>query len=482
MSKHFTIMAGTIAALLLAAGLIYAGPWFKIEPIWISLGVILLPIAVFLIRKYPALPLVALLFVGGYKTQAAEGISLLDPTLIVAALLALATGWELVLICIGRGSLREVFLGQGGGVLAFLCFFCVLAISYLYTPSPVSGADKLMRFAVFDMLVFFAPFFLLKNEPDFRRLAWLVGAFAIPLAIRLIMGITNPTEQQLLGNADVTQIGIAQSIGISALIMLYYRLPGRFGRLFAFTALPVLAVGLMASIARGPILTLLIVVVIMTVLLPGQGIVSRKTLIAGVLVLAMVMGASLMWLGRLPISQNRGPGKMAELSALAHGTLDAGGTTSIRLGFYKSTIVAFITNPFTGVGLAGWPAFYGDRTIPYPHNFVLEVAAEQGLPGLAALVALLGGALLALSRLRKSKNEFTFVLPVFLFCILSNLVSNGIENRVMFFWISVTFVAARMAKQKERQPLVSPGAPAYFEAPGLLRGPQTQRVRMAGLK
>jgi O-antigen ligase len=220
----------------------------------------------------------------------------------------------------------------------------------------------------------------------------------------------------------------------------------------------------------------------MTVLLPGQGIVSRKTLIAGVLVLAMVMGASLMWLGRLPISQNRGPGKMAELSALAHGTLDAGGTTSIRLGFYKSTIVAFITNPFTGVGLAGWPAFYGDRTIPYPHNFVLEVAAEQGLPGLAALVALLGGALLALSRLRKSKNEFTFVLPVFLFCILSNLVSNGIENRVMFFWISVTFVAARMAKQKERQPLVPPGAPAYFEAPGLLRGPQTQRVRMAGLK
>jgi O-antigen ligase len=113
---------------------------------------------------------------------------------------------------------------------------------------------------------------------------------------------------------------------------------------------------------------------------------------------------------------------------------------------------------------------------------VLEVAAEQGLPGLAALVALLGGALSALFWLRKSKNEFTFVLPVFLFCILSNLVSNGIENRVMFFWISVTFVAARMAKQKERQPLVSPGAPAYFEAPGLLRGPQTQRVRMAGLK
>jgi hypothetical protein len=97
-------------------------------------------------------------------------------------------------------------------------------------------------------------------------------------------------------------------------------------------------------------------------------------------------------------------------------------------------------------------------------------------------VALLGGALSALFWLRKSKNEFTFVLPVFLFCILSNLVSNGIENRVMFFWISAAFVAARLAKQKERQPLVPPGPLPIFEAAGLLRGPQIQRVRMAGLK
>jgi len=200
-----------------------------------------------------------------------------------------------------------------------------------------------------------------------------------------------------------------------------------------------------------------------------------------VLVLAVVMGAALMWVGQLPIAQNRGPGKMAELSALAHGTLDAGGTTSKRLEFYNSTIVAFVSNPLTGVGLAGWPAFYGDQTIPYPHNFVLEVAAEQGLPGLVALLALLAGALSELLWLRKSKNEFTFVLPVFLYCIFSNLVSNGIENRVLFFWIGAAFLAGRMAKQKEGQPLAAPVALPTSKLPVYL-DTATQRVRMAGWK
>lgn len=172
---------------------------------------------------------------------------------------------------------------------------------------------------------------------------------------------------------------------------------------------------------------------------------------------------------------------MAELSALAHGTLDAGGTTSKRLEFYNSTIVAFVSNPLTGVGLAGWPAFYGDQTIPYPHNFVLEVAAEQGLPGLVALLALLAGALSELLWLRKSKNEFTFVLPVFLYCIFSNLVSNGIENRVLFFWIGAAFLAGRMAKQKEGQPLAAPVALPTSKLPVYL-DTATQRVRMAGWK
>lgn len=452
MNKVFKLAAGTVLVLLFTAGLMYAQTQFSIEPTWIWLGVILIPPGAMLIRKYPLLPLVALLFVGSYKSQAARGISFTDPTLIITILLVLTTGWELLLILSGigsRASLRQVFQGQGRGVLAFVVFVSVLAISYLYTPSPGAAAEKLMRFAVFETLVFFAPFFLLKNERDFRMLVWFALAFAIPLSFKLIIGVAHPTEQQLLGNADVTRIGTAQVIGIVLLILLYYRLPGRFGRQIALVALPILAIGFMASIARGPILTFVIVIAITTVLLPRQAIVSRSTLILTVLGLAIVMAAALFWIERLPVAQNRGPGKIAELSALAHGTIDAGGTTSKRLDYYRSTIVAFSQHPFTGVGLAGWPAFYGDRRIPYPHDFILETAAEQGIVGLLALLALLGAAFSALSWVRKSESQLAFVIPVFLLAIMSNLFSNGIENRTLFFCISALFVAARTTKQKE---------------------------------
>ncbi len=61
-------------------------------------------------------------------------------------------------------------------------------------------------------------------------LLWAVVALAIPIAIRLILGISHPNDKQVFGEADVTYIGDAELLGITILILLYHRFPGRFGR------------------------------------------------------------------------------------------------------------------------------------------------------------------------------------------------------------------------------------------------------------
>jgi O-antigen ligase len=462
MTTTFKVFVAFLAAVYSGA-IIYAAVHLNIEPAWICLGVILLPLGAILISKFPALLIAGLLFVGGYKSQAGgEVISLTDPTLILVLLASAAIGWELLLIVggVSKRSLRDLFRSGAHGVAAFLVLLVVVAVSYLHTPVPTFGMDKLIQFAVFDTLAFFAPFFLIRNEREFRTFMYAIVVLAIPMAIKLIMGISNPTGAQLLGEDDVTQIGVAALVDIAILTLLYYRVPLRFNRFSALTLVSFLAVASVASFARGPNLMLLVVVIISTFLLPSRSTVSRFKVIAAVLALVIVMFVSLMWVRQLPGAERRGPQKAAELSALAHGILNAGGTTSERLTFFKSSVTAFTEHPFTGVGLAAWPTYFGDIKIPYPHNFVLEVAAEQGMPGLIALFWLLGSALVSLLHVRRSKSEFVFMLPVFLFACLFNSISSGVVNRITFTCIGLAFVAARMLPARTVEEF--PSEPASF--------------------
>ncbi len=447
-----------------------------LDPTWPVLVALIVPLVVLLARRYPGLLIAAMLFVGNYKTRAAVGISLTDPTLIIVGLLAVVTLWEVLLIIggVGEKSLGQLFLGQKWAVITFLLLQLTLAVSFLYTASPLAATEKLEHIIVFNTLAFVPPFLLFKRERDLRVLVWAMVVLAIPIAVRLILGISHPSERQLSGEADVTYIGDAELLGITILTLLYHRLPGSFGRMMTFVTLPLLSVGIVASIARGPSLVLLVVVVLTTLLLPhgGPQRISRKVVLTGALLLIVGMAGALFWVRQLPGAEVKSHEKGNELSALMHGTLDAGGTTSKRLEFFKSSAMAFSEQPLSGLGLAGWGSYYyGDNRSAFPHCFLLEVAAEQGIPGLIALLGLLGAAAVSLARIRRAGSEFIFVLPVFLFSILLNMITGGIDNRIMFFWIAAVFVVDRMGLEREREDAAAAYASEYAWQNRLMRTP-----------
>ena len=448
-----------------------------LEPTWPVLIALVVPFGVWLARRYPGLLIAAMLFVGNYKTRAAVGISLTDPTLVVVGLLAAISGWELLLIVggVGQKPLGRLFLGQKWAVITFFLLQLILVVSFFYTASPLAATEKLEHILVFNTLAFVPPFLLLKKERDLEVLLWAIVVLAIPIAVRLIMGISHPNERQLSGEADVTYIGDAELIGITILTLLYHRLPGAFGRMLTFVALPLFSVGIIASIARGPSLVLVLVVVLTTLLLPHGGTqwVSRRVVLTGAFLLIVGMATALFWVRQLPGAEAKSQQKGNELSALMHGTLDAGGTTSKRLEFFKSSAAAFVQEPFIGLGLAGWGNFYyGDNRSAFPHCFVLEVAAEQGLPGLIALLGLLGAAVVSLKRIRRAGSRFIFVLPVFLFSVLLNMITGGIDNRIMFFWIAAVFVVDRMELERARESAESAAYATEYAWPSeLMRTP-----------
>jgi O-antigen ligase len=104
----------------------------------------------------------------------------------------------------------------------------------------------------------------------------------------------------------------------------------------------------------------------------------------------------------------------------------------------------------TGWGLGGWSYYALDRDVPaYPHNLVLEIAAEEGVLGLAALGSLLLTVFLALRRIWRSSPDLSFIAPVFAFSLLATMTSGDINvNRPLWLWCGMIFALAGIVRRR----------------------------------
>jgi O-antigen ligase len=85
--------------------------------------------------------------------------------------------------------------------------------------------------------------------------------------------------------------------------------------------------------------------------------------------------------------------------------LPGAATAGSRAAIFSNTLYLLADFPFTGAGLDAFPGLYSQyilvipqRIFTYAHNLFLDVALEQGISGLAALIAMLFGSLWLLSQ------------------------------------------------------------------------------------
>jgi O-antigen ligase len=440
---------GPVLACFALAGLaltsLYLSTSLDLEPVW-PIGALAAIAAAFVgMRKWPIVLVTGLIFVGTFKTTPAVGISLTDPTMIVWLLSAGAIFMELLFI-LGRSStfsLQELFAGQGLGILLFLLFVIVLAGSYLYTPAPQYGIQKLFHFVGFQPLVFFAPLILLRNRKDLDHLLFAFFILGLALATKEIYGFLHPTQEVLSGNKDITHIGNGQLIGMTLLIFFYAQPFRRFPKILA---VPVLGIGLVACAARGPLLSMLVVMAIYSLVARrSSGFVSSKQIIAGLAIVTVVVAGALSFAEKYPAAQAKIAEKKQELKAFAGGSSDPGGTMQERLEFYRSAASAFTVKPLLGVGLGGWTVFYYGYEKPgYPHNILLEVAAEQGVIGLTVLVGFFAAVWLAAHRIWKQQPDLAFAIPLYVYSVLVCMFSGDVNVRALWFWAGTIFAISRM--------------------------------------
>jgi len=358
--------------------------------------------------------------------------------------LAAALLWR-VLVQFGRSNsmdFRTIFFGQQHQLLAYLIFAVIVSASFFYTTAPDYGASKLNRFLVIGTLLLISPFFIILTEENFRRFARIFVGFSAFTAIQLITSLETRNQQE---NVDITRIGAGWLLGMGVLLVLFYPLirNRRWQRALYLFVLPLLIVGLMASAARGPIVSLSVVILAGLFVWLRQGRLRGRSALVLLLLFVAGFGGAYLLLRQTDLGKYNAKAKEFG-TLLSEGA--SSGSAGKRLDFYQTTVVAIPNHLLFGAGVGSWSTFYfGIDDRGYPHDLPLEIAFEEGLLGLAAFAVLLGFVAVSIVRmLRASRFHFLALGLIVAYCVLVSLFSGDLDdNRLLWLWIGVALAMCR---------------------------------------
>ena len=475
--RYSIYAAAVLVALLALNGIFDLG----IGPVPVFLAAIFVPCVLIALWKFPAAFIVPVLFMPKLKplpllparfqssltalalaTSRVRHYPLLEKDFqgsltvlgVAIVLLCAAILFRLALLATRRTrTLGELFRIQKRGILAYFLFAAVVTISYTYTHAPDYGGDKLLRFLTIGTLCFLAPFVLLREEKDFRHLLIsLVG-------VALVAGWTRVAETSggtFSAHEEVVHIGIGQLIGMTIVLVLYFRrlFEGRLARFLLLLCLPFLFAGLIASEVRGAMIwSLLVISLFAFIRQPNVGprLSQRVFALGAAAVVAMLFLMPPTWVRGEAAHELRT--KQEELVMLMQGK-DSKHSAGKRLDFYRGALHGLSVKPVLGWGVGGWSAYYFHTDdMHYPHNLFLEVGVEEGLLGLAALLALLATAFgAARTVFREGGERFAFLLPVLIFSVGVTMTSGDIDdNRFVWFWCGTALVVYGMVKSHTQE-------------------------------
>lgn len=441
------IVAATGA--LLSTGVLLA-MHFTREPAW-ALAPLLAGAAVLLaIRKWPMALCAGLMFVGNFKTTPAQGVSSGDPTLLVLLLCIAAVAVEFLYSLSGGSerSAERLLRGQAALVILFFLFVAVLITSLGYTEAQEYGRSKVARFAVFEVFAFLSPLVLLSSTARLRQLLLTTVGLSVALTGRDLFWLLHPSAQVLQGDRDITQIGDGMMFA-TALLITIFSAPIR-SRVLRFVVCGILVVGLLVATARTPIVALVLALVVMVALTRrSQSPVRLWHNLAGATAVILISAGVLMWMQTLPAASEKVRWKEQEFLAFTVGSGQSAGTMVERVQLDRSALRAASEHPLMGLGAGGWSRFYSKQESPrFPHNFLLEVLAEQGLAGFGLLVAILFLVFRRALRLRQF-HAFMFLLPLVTFLVCYNAMTGDLENRQMWFWFGSVAAAERLIREPQ---------------------------------
>lgn len=359
-------------------------------------------------------------------------------------------------------------LREGAGIL-FVVMSLYFIVSWLVLTPKTPSAIQKMRYTLVIMIPSFLAALWLEKE-RIIRFAWSVVLFsalgALAGGAKRMLGLIPPTVKRLSLSTTSRSLQFAYSVGVGGLFSWILARKGSarlmaWATFFGFIAfLMVLATG-----SRGAFLALSGSLLLFFVL-SGQWRRFPMLLLIGAFLAAL-------WIAPLFVieetqstqrifnSLTQSAKLLFPQKTLSNASGASNGSspndiieriTTQRVDHYKASLKMLSQHPLFGTGYGGYN-FTNDprQRYLYPHNYLLEVAAETGLVGLALFSVFLAITLWRAFRLlwRQPDNQAWIAVLLMVYALIAGWVSYSITYHAML-WVSLGLVLS-LSQTDERR-------------------------------
>lgn len=322
-------------------------------------------------------------------------------------------------------------------LLSALLLGAILVAGLSWTPSPLYGRMKVTAYAITDLLLFTGAFAIAArrhSEADSshdRRQDAFFRAVVVFTLIIAAAGLLNLWIRYYEFAARLTVLGInpiwlARSMGLGMLSLIALRSVGGISLRAAIAAAIPLAVVMVLSGSRGPLLGIVLVLALRTFFFTrssaGRKIALAAAGVAAIGVLIVVMPEEVRERFFQPVSR------------------EASGIVRLRLLAVVREALALMSGLGTGTGGFSELLRMGDQRF-YPHNLFAEVGIENGWPGLAALLLFLSLVVARAVRRRSDARTLAALVP-FLFALWNAQFSGDLLSNE-WIWLFAGLIAGR---------------------------------------
>lgn len=299
------------------------------------------------------------------------------------------------------------------------------------------GLDKFLRFLGFNLL----GFVLCSITPPARR-RWLIYGFllvGVAGLLSLVAAASQPRATSRVVAFGGNPIWTARLLCAAGLVALWWP------RASWWAKIPLALVFFGGSVltgSRGPLLGVAIVLLAVLLIRPFLAADRRKAgqALLLLLIVVLVFGAGYAGLRALALQQARVSPDSPFVRIFAP-TEETETSTEVRLALFRAAWDMFLRNPIFGAGLGGFSREFHFLENPYPHNILLEFAAEMGVVGViffAAIVILAAVWLFPFLRTASSplRQDVVVGLMLLLFAFVNAQVSGDIiGNKMIWFFL-----------------------------------------------
>jgi len=234
-----------------------------------------------------------------------------------------------------------------------------------------------------------------------QEAAWALRGFLLAAACALVVIVAGPwlhlpidspwhNQLQYSGNKSISNALLLATLAGSAVAVALAR-PGRTGMVAIGVALALLGVIVFLLPSRS---ALLIALLLMPAAAIHQWRAHRRNLWVA---LASMAVASVLLLALVPAMQDRLALGLTELQQARQGDVTQG-SWNLRVQMIRHTLDMVLERPLTGWGIGAWNDQWRQRApaaivqLNMPHNDLLWMGAQAGLPGALAWLAVIGTA------------------------------------------------------------------------------------------